>query len=352
MPLGVLKELSQSVWALKETGYSILGLSHRSELFLSFLNELEERFVRLLNLPAHYRVLFLQGGASTQFAQTALYFSDSKKSPAQYIVGGYWSEKAFLEAQRFAKVEELWNGKAQGFSTLPKNDDLPFNPNAAFLHYVSNETVEGLQFPKDALGLKNVPRIVDMSSDLLSRPIVADDFALIYAHAQKNLGPAGVTIVVVDQNFLPDSAPLFPIALDYKTQIQNNSNYNTPPVFAIYATLLVVRWLEDEIGGLNKMHAVNLKKQKIILEVLKAHPEVFRLHAQNHFSLMNIAFFLSPEFSLEYFFKSAESAGFYGLKGHRSLGGVRASLYNALPLEAAEKFAQFLSDFAKNPRST
>ena len=350
LPLCVLKELSESVLALPQTGYSILGLSHRSDLFLSFLAELEERFVRLLNLPKNYRVLFLQGGATTQFAQTALYFSDSQKSAAQYIVGGYWSEKAFAEAQRFANVEVLWNGKSQNYTGLPENADLNFNPNAAFLHYVSNETVEGLQFPSDALGLNNVPRIVDMSSDLLSRPIIATDFALIYAHAQKNLGPAGVTIVIVDTDFLPENAPTFPIAFDYQTQADKNSNYNTPPVFAIYATLLVLRWLEDEIGGLDKMQKINAQKQKIVLDVLQAHPEIFRLHAKNHFSLMNIAFFLNPKLSLDAFLQSAESAGFYGLKGHRSLGGVRASLYNALPLNVAAQFAEFLQNYAKNPR--
>lgn len=350
LPLCVLKELSQSVLALKETGYSILGLSHRSDLFLSFLQELKTRFVRLLHLPENYRVLFLQGGATTQFAQTALYFSHPQKSPAQYIVGGYWSEKALVEALRFARVEVLWNGKDQRFTGLPENAELTFNPNAAFLHYVSNETVEGLQFPAQALGLPNVPRVVDMSSDLLSRPINACDFSLIYAHAQKNLGPAGVTIVIVDENFLPENAPLFPIALDYQTQWEKNSNYNTPPVFAIYAMLLVLRWLEDEIGGLDKMHALNFKKQKVILDVLKENPEIYRLHAQNHFSLMNIAFFLNPEFSLENFLQQTSAAGFYGLKGHRALGGVRASLYNALPLCVAEQLADFLHRFAKNPR--
>ncbi len=350
LPLSVLEELSQAVIALPQTGYSILGLSHRSDLFLSFLGELEHRFIRLLNLPEHYRVLFLQGGATVQFAQTALYFQKKECLPAEYIVGGYWSEKAFTEASRFIPTKCLWSGKSGGFSNLPQNEELPFSPHASFLHYVSNETVEGLQFPAKTLGLKGVPRVVDMSSDFLSRPICATDFALIYAHAQKNLGPAGVTVVVIDKNFLPPTPPLFPIALDYFAQMEKNSNYNTPPVFAIYATLLVLRWLEEEIGGLEKMAEINEKKARVLYQALEENPAIYKLHAQNHRSLMNVSFYLNDEKKTQDFLECAERAGFYGLKGHRALGGVRASLYNALPLRVAESFASFLCDFAKHPR--
>jgi phosphoserine aminotransferase len=264
---------------------------------------------------------------------------------AEYLHTGYWSGKAIDEARHEGQVRVLWSGEDGGFRQLPGEDELRFGPNAAYLHYVANETVEGLQFHR-LQGLEGVPRICDMSSDFLSRPVDVSRFGLVYAHAQKNLGPAGVTVVVVHNDLLRRIPENLPSMLDYRTHAEAGSIYNTAPVFAIYVTMLVTRWLREEIGGVQQMQVLNAAKAARLYATIDQSGGFYRGHAAaEDRSLMNVAFRL-PSGDLEQkFLELAQIAGFHGLAGHRSLGGVRASLYNAVTFEAVESLCQFMEFF-------
>ena len=241
----------------------------------------------------------------------------------------------------------LWSGEACGFKRLPGDDELPFSADAPYLHYVSNETVEGVQFHR-VLGRDDVPRVCDMSSDFLSRPFEAERFAFIYAHAQKNIGPAGVTVVLVRDDLLKDSPNDLPGFLDYRSHIQAHSNYNTPPVFAIYVVLLVTRWLLNEIGGVAPMGEMNRSKAELLYRLLDASDGFYRGRAEvQDRSLMNVAFNLANPDLEKRFLAEAQAAGFSGLAGHRAIGGIRASIYNALTLSAVEELAGFMDDFRR-----
>jgi phosphoserine aminotransferase len=347
LPESVLRQVQESIAAVPGVGLSILGISHRSDWFAGVVRELEDNIRRLLGLPADYHVLFLQGGATQQFSMLPMTLLAGKSEPAEYLHTGYWSGKALPEARREGPVRVLWSGEGEGFSRLPADGELSFRAEAPYLHYVSNETVEGLQFHR-VLGRDDVPRICDMSSDFLSAPCEAERFSLIYAHAQKNIGPAGVTVVVVKDELLRDAPDNLPGFLDYRTQIQAHSIYNTPPVFAIYVVLLVTRWLLDEIGGLAEMDRINRAKAALVYQALDDSDGFYRGHAAiADRSTMNVAFNL-PDRSLDAeFIAAALAAGFSGLGGHRSLGGIRASLYNGLQLAAVEKLVEFMADFRR-----
>ena len=350
LPETVLTQVQQAIIEVPEVGLSVLGISHRSDWFASIVRELENNIRLLLNLGENYHVLFLQGGATQQFSMIPMTFLHGNTRPAEYLQTGYWSGKALPQAQREGPVKVVWSGESSGFSRLPRNEELNLAEDAAYLHYVSNETVEGLQFHR-VLGNDSAPRICDMSSDLLSKPCEAERFALIYAHAQKNIGPAGVTLVIIRDSFLANARSDLPEFLNYRTQINAHSNYNTPPVFAIYVVLLVTRWLINDIGGLAQMDLLNRQKAERLYAMLDSSQGFYQARVEPHDrSLMNVCFNLPNPAIERQFLEGAEAAGLSGLKGHRSIGGIRASLYNALTLEAVDRLVDFMFDFQQRSK--
>lgn len=350
LPESVLQQVQESILAVPEVGLSVLGISHRSDWFAGVVAELESNIRTLLGLPADYHVLFLQGGATQQFAMIPMTFLHGKSQPADYLHTGYWSGKSLPDAQREGPVRIVWSGESSGFNSLPSDDALRFSPEASYLHYVSNETVEGLQFHR-TLGLEGVPRVCDMSSDFLSQPCEAERFALIYAHAQKNIGPAGVTAVLIRDEWLDRARSGLPGFLDYRNHIEAHSNFNTPPVFAIYVVLLVTRWLMHEIGGLERMGQINQGKAESMYRLIDGSEGFYRGRAAvRDRSRMNVAFNLpTPELE-KLFVAEALAAGFSGLQGHRAIGGIRASIYNAMTQAAVEKLLDFMDSFQKQQR--
>lgn len=347
LPESVLLQVQQAIIEVPEAGLSVLGISHRSDWFAAVIAEVEANIRMLLGLSGDYHVLLLQGGATQQFSMVPMTLLKGKTSPAEYLHTGYWSGKALPEARREGPIRVLWSGEASGFRHLPGDDELSFSPDAPYLHYVSNETVEGLQFHR-VVGRNDVPRVCDMSSDFLSRPCAAERYSLIYAHAQKNIGPAGVTVVLVRDGLLNDAPGDLPGFLDYRSHIQAHSNFNTPPVFAIYVVLLVTRWLLNEIGGLAHMAEINQAKAEQMYRLLDGSDGFYQGRAAvGDRSIMNVSFNLdSPELEKR-FLADALAAGFSGLAGHRAIGGVRASIYNALTLDAVERLVGFMEDFQR-----
>jgi phosphoserine aminotransferase len=347
LPESVLEQVQQAILEVPEVGLSVLGISHRSDWFAAVVQETEDNIRALLGLGANYHVLLLQGGATQQFSMVPMTLLRGQKAPAQYIHTGYWSGKALPEARLQGDIEVLWSGQDSGFARLPADDELALSADAPYLHYVSNETVEGLQFHR-VLGRDDVPRVCDMSSDFLSRPCEAERFALIYAHAQKNIGPAGVTVVLVQDDVLRNAPNDLPSFLDYKQQIKAHSNLNTPPVFSIYVTLLVTRWLLHEVGGLAKMDQINRQKAALLYQALDDGEGFYqgRAAATNR-SLMNVVMRLPSKELEQAFLAQSALAGFSGLAGHRAVGGIRASIYNALSLSAVQHLTEFMRDFRR-----
>lgn len=348
LPAAVLAQVQEAILSVPEVGLSILGISHRSQWFAEVVRELEDNIRRLLGLDERYHVLFLQGGATQQFSMVPMTLLHGKTERPEYLHTGYWSGKVLGEACKETDVRVLWSGEAEGFHRLPVDEELDFSATAPYLHYVSNETVEGLQFHR-VLGRDDVPRVCDMSSDFLSKPCEAERFSIIYAHAQKNIGPAGVTVVLIRDELLQDMPDNLPGWLDYRSHIKAHSNYNTPPVFAIYVVLLVTRWLLNDIGGLANMNDLNQRKAALLYEALDQSDGFYRGRAaMADRSLMNVVFNLdTPEWE-QRFLSASKDAGFSGLSGHRAIGGIRASIYNGLELQAVEKLVDFMLEFQKN----
>lgn len=350
LPAPVLEQVQESIGCVPDVGLSILGISHRSDWFAAVVAELEDNIRSLLGVSADYHVLFLQGGATQQFSMLPMTLLAGRSHTADYLHTGYWSGKALPEARRVGPVRVAWSGAAEGFRRLPTDDELHFDADAPYLHYVSNETVEGLQFHR-VLGRDDVPRICDMSSDFLSAPGDYSRFDMIYAHAQKNIGPAGVTVVVLRDALLKDAPDTLPGFLDYRAQIAAHSILNTPPVFAIYVVLLVTRWLRDQVGGLAAMDRINRAKAALLYQALDDSEGFYRGHAAlADRSRMNAVFRLETPCLEAEFLAAAQQAGFSGLAGHRSIGGIRASLYNGLGLAAVERLVEFMDGFRRRHR--
>jgi len=348
LPESVLLQVQEAILEVPEVGLSVLGISHRSDWFAAVISELEGNIRALLGLSADYHVLLLQGGATQQFSMVPMTLLRGKTHPAEYLHTGYWSGKALPEARREGPIDVIWSGADSGFRRLPGDDELSFSAEAPYLHYVSNETVEGLQFHR-VLGRDDVPRVCDMSSDFLSAPCEAERFSLIYAHAQKNIGPAGVTVVLLRDELLGDAPTDLPSFLDYRSHIAAHSNFNTPPIFAIYVVLLVTRWLLNEIGGLARMAQINQRKAELLYRLLDESEGFYRGHAApQDRSLMNVSFNLATPALEAQFLADALAAGFSGLGGHRAIGGIRASIYNALTLSATEELAGFMENFRRS----
>ncbi|WP_298400815.1 3-phosphoserine/phosphohydroxythreonine transaminase [uncultured Chloroflexus sp.] len=328
------------------TGMSILEMSHRSKEYEAINAAAEANLKALLGLSDDYRVLFMQGGASMQFALIPLNFLPAG-SVAEYIITGSWGEKAYEEAQRIGNTRLLASTAAEGYRRLPEPEALTSDPQAAYLHITTNETIQGVQWPAELPDFAPAPLVADMSSDFLSRPFPAHRFALIYAGAQKNLGPAGVTVVVIRQDLIERGRKDLPVIMRYATFAKNNSLYNTPPVFAVYMVNLVLEWIKEQ-GGLAAMAERNARKAAMVYEAIDTSNGFYVGHAAPEArSLMNVTFRL-PSAELEkQFLSDAQAAGMVGLAGHRSVGGIRASLYNAVSPESAAALASFMREFAE-----
>ena len=345
LPLPVLQEVQQNLLALPGVGASVLEISHRSKTFEEMIAQAEANIRAVLSLPEEYHVLFLQGGASLQFSQVPMSFLRGTGRSADYIVTGSWAKRALAEAQREGAVRIVWDGKADNYSRVPKHGEYEIDPSAAYVHFTSNETIQGIQFPAEP-EVGDVPLVCDASSDFLSRPIDVKRYGLIYAGAQKNVGPAGVTIVIIRQDMLEQVPDDLPTMLNYTVHVEHRSLYNTPPVFAVYVVMLVTRWLLENIGGLEQMHAINQQKAQLLYEAIDRSEGFYRGHAQpDSRSLMNATWRLPSEELEVQFVKEAKEAGLHELKGHRSVGGIRASMYNAMPIEGVRTLVEFMEHF-------
>ena len=349
LPGTVLAQAQQAVAELPGTGISILGLSHRSALFRAMLDEAEERVRKLLGVPDGYRVLFLQGGGTLQFSMVPMAMLPAG-GVADYVVSGYWSRKACEAARSHGRVRVAWDGSTDGFRRLPDARRPLGSADAAYLHYVSNETVEGLQHR--SLPTAPCPIVCDASSDFLSRPMDVAPLSVVYAHAQKNIGPAGVTVVLIRDEVLARRPEGLPPVLDYRAHADAGSILHTPPVFSIYVTLLSLRWLEDEVGGLEAMGRLNREKARLVRQALGDCASFYRHDVDPGFeSDMNVTFRCASERLDALFVARAEQAGLLGTEGHRSRGGLRISLYNGVTLQDANAMATFLREFAHEHRA-
>lgn len=347
LPLPVLEQAQRDLVCLPGVGMSVLEISHRSQTFIDILEDAKARLKRLLGVPDNYQTLFLQGGSRLQFSMIPMNLLRGAGAAADYIVSGSWSKMARDEAVREGEVRIAWDGKATNYDRLPEPAELKLNPQAAYAYITSNETIQGVQFQTEP-ETGGAPLVCDSSSDFLHRPLAIEKYGLLYACSQKNAGPAGVTVVIIRDDLLARSQDSLPGYLNFKNHAKENSLYNTPPTFAIYMMGLVAKWLEEEIGGLAKMHELNRKKAHLLYELIDASGGFYRGHAQPlNRSLMNVTFRLGGDDLEKKFIKGAEERGLSGLAGHRSVGGVRASIYNAMPLAGIEVLAEYMSEFQK-----
>jgi phosphoserine aminotransferase len=345
MPLSVLEQAQRELVCLPGYGMSVLEMSHRSEGFLEILATAKRLLKELLAIPDNYKIIFLQGGSRLQFSMVPLNLMRGQAQPPDYLVTGSWSKMALDEAKREGKCNVAWDGKATNFDRLPKAGEAKTNPSASYLYYCSNETIQGVQFQAEPES-RGAPLVCDASSDIFSRPTDFSKFALVYAGAQKNLGPSGVTVVVIREDLLARSKDTLPAMLNYKTLADNGSLYNTPPTFGIYILRLVLKWLVG-LGGLAAVGAINERKARTLYAELDR-TDFWRPHAEaDSRSLMNVTFRLPSEDLEKLFIKEATAAGFDGLKGHRSVGGLRASIYNAFPEQGITDLVQFMQEFEK-----
>jgi len=349
LPLPVLEQVRAELVSLPGVGASALEVSHRGPWFTSVIDEAEANLRELLAVPASHRVIFCQGGATMQFSMVAMNLLRGAAEPAEYVVTGSWSEKAVHEARKEGPVRIAWTGKEDGYVRVPDTEELleSLAGRAPFVHVTTNETIQGVEFPDTPVAPDASPLVADASSDFLSRPTDIGRYGLLYAGAQKNAGPAGVTVVIVREDLLARAPEGLPTMMDYRTYVEHSSLYNTPPVFSIYVLMLVTRWLRDEVGGLAAVHERNRVKAGLLYGVIDELPSFYRGHAESSSrSLMNVTFRLpTPELDAA-FVAGAAAAGMVELKGHRSIGGVRASLYNSMPMEGAEALAAFMREFA------
>ena len=344
LPLEVLEQVQRDLLSLPGVGMSVLEVSHRSAAFEEILEKCEADLRKLAGVPDGYHVLFLQGGASLQFSMVPMNLLPPGQS-ADYVVTGVWAQKALKEAKRVGNVHVAASTESENFSRVPTQAELKLDPAAAYVHYTTNNTIYGTQCHYTP-GTGNVPLVADASSDIFSRPIDASKYGLIYAGAQKNLAPAGVTLVILRDDLLKRTPAALPTMMQYGVHAENKSMYNTPPVFAIYVMRLVLAWLLKQ-GGLAAIERLNARKaDKLYAEIDRT--GFYRGHAQKDSrSRMNVTFRLPNEELEKKFVKEATTAGFDGLKGHRSVGGLRASIYNAFPEKGVDALVEFMQEFER-----
>jgi len=344
LPQAVLEKAQQEFMDWNGTGMNVMEMSHRGKEFMSIAEKAEADLRALMAIPDNYKVLFLQGGASQQF--TAIPMNLLKgHTRVDYFNTGQWSKKAIAEAKRYCDVHVVASSETQNFCTVPKKEDWQLKPNAAYVHYTTNETIGGVEFD-DVPDTGDVPLVADMSSTILSRPIEVSKFGMIYAGAQKNIGPAGLTIVIIREDLVGDSMLGTPVTLDYQIQADNGSMYNTPPTYAIYLAGLVFQWLIEQ-GGLNAMAELNERKANKLYHAID-HSNGFYSNPVPipYRSWMNVPFVLKNAALDAEFLAQAKQRGLTTLKGHRSVGGMRASIYNAMPEDGVDALVSFMHDFA------
>jgi phosphoserine aminotransferase len=342
LPLEVLERAREEMLDWRGCGMSVMEMSHRGDEFMSIHAEAQALLRELLEIPSNYKVLFMQGGATSQFAMVPMNLLRDKTS-ADYLDSGVWSEKAIAEARKYGKVNVVASSKDEGYARAPARESWKTNLNAAYFHYTPNETIGGVEiFPIPETG--GVPLVADMSSNILSRPLDVSRFGLIYAGAQKNIGPAGLCLAVVRKDLVGFAPANVPIMLDYRTYADNASLYNTPPVFSIYVAKLTFEWLKSR-GGVSAMEKLNREKAALLYGFLDD-SALFKGVADREFrSFTNVTFTLPDEDLTAEFLAGAAAAGLVNLKGHRAVGGVRANLYNAMPVEGAAALTDFMKRF-------
>lgn len=350
LPESVILKAQSELYNYRGSGMSIMEMSHRGKEFDYVIKKAESDLRRLLSISDDFAVLFLQGGATSQFAAVPLNLC-KPDDPADYITTGSWSDKAYKEAQKFCKPNVVWSGKSEKYTKIPSFDEISQNPDAKYLHICANETIHGVEYkdyPEPTN--KNSILVADMSSNFCSKPVDVSKFGLIYAGAQKNVGPSGVTIVIVRRDLIGDVQPVTPVMFDYKVHADNASLYNTPPCFAIYICALVFEDLLDQ-GGLQAVAEKNAEKASILYETIDGSGGFYVCPVEKSVkSLMNVPFTLQNSDYEKKFIAEAAKEGMIQLKGHRSVGGVRASIYNAMPLAGVQKLVAFMKDFqARHP---
>ncbi|MGK7397345.1 MAG: 3-phosphoserine/phosphohydroxythreonine transaminase [Candidatus Cyclobacteriaceae bacterium M3_2C_046] len=344
LPEPVLKRAQSELLEYNDSGMSVMEMSHRGKDFLSIIEKTEENLRTLMEIPANYKVLFLQGGASTQFAMVPLnLFSGSHR--ADFINTGSWSKKAIAEAKKYGKVNVVATSEDTTFNYIPEIKKEMFDPEADFVHITTNNTIYGTLFP-ELPDTGSVPLVADMSSNILSQKYDVSRFGIIYAGAQKNIGPAGLTIVIIREDLADKPMEITPTMLRYTTHIENNSMFNTPPCYPIYMAGLVFQWLL-EMGGIAAMEKQNRHKAALLYDYLDQSALFSSTVKDPDRSIMNVPFILPTDELNNRFIKEADAAGFKTLKGHRSVGGMRASIYNAMPVEGVEALVGFMQQFEK-----
>ncbi len=345
LPLPVLERAQSEMLSLNNNGMSVMEISHRSKHFAPILEGAESGIRELLHIPENYRILFLQGGATLQFSMIPMNFL-GRDETADFVVTGAWGKKAVKEAKKSGNANVIFSTESEGFRSIPEQENLNFSQNAKYVHYTSNETIDGVEFKYDLDG-KGIPVVCDASSNILSKPIDVEKYALIYAGAQKNIGPSGVTLVIIRDDLLEQIPENQQTLLNYKLLAENDSMLNTPNTWGIYMIDLVCGWLKEQ-GGISAMAKLNEEKAKILYDAIDQSDGFYRGHAEKAArSLMNVTFRLPSEDLEKLFVDEAAKNKLDGLKGHRSVGGIRASIYNAFPGEGVEALVEFMKDFSQ-----
>jgi phosphoserine aminotransferase len=345
LPEPVLAEVQRDLMALPGVGASILEISHRSSTFEDIIGQAETNLRQLLAIPDDFAVLMLQGGARLQFSMIPMNLMGGGRRMCDYIITGAWSKYAAQEAMKFGEMRVAWDGKPTSYDRLPPPAELHVEPKSAYAYYASNETIQGVQFTVEP-NVGSVPLVCDASSDFLSRPLDVRKYGLVYACAQKNAGPAGLTIVIIHKDLLERSSDKLPGYLNYQIHAEAQSLWNTAPTFPIYVLMLVTKWLITDIGGLAAMEAQNRAKAKLLYAAIDQSGGFYRGHAQPDCrSMMNVSFRLPNEVLTAKFVRATEERGMVELKGHRSVGGIRASIYNAMPASGVETLRDFMVEF-------
>ena len=345
LPESVLRRAADEMLDYHGRGQSVMEMSHRSKEYQGIIDSTESLLREVMGIPDNYKVLFLQGGASSQFAMIPMNLM-AKNGKADFVLTGQWATKAYQEASRYGEAHVVASSKDKTFSYIPELDPAAFTKDADYFHICMNNTIYGTRYTK-LPETGDVPLVADISSCILSEPIDVSRFALLYAGAQKNMAPAGLTVVIIREDLIGHAMDITPTMFNYKTHADNGSMYNTPPCYNIYIAGLVLEWIRDEIGGLEEMKKINEKKAGMLYDFLDR-SKLFRgTVVPKDRSLMNVPFVTGSDELDAKFVKAATAAGFVNLKGHRTVGGMRASIYNAMPVEGVEKLVSFMQNFEK-----
>lgn len=343
LPEAVLTKAAAEMLDYEGSGQSVMEMSHRSKVYQSIIDTTEALLREIMNIPDNYKVLFLQGGASSQFAMVPMNLMTGS-GKADYIITGQWAKKAYKEAARYGKARAVASSEDKTFSYIPKVAKEDLDPEADYVHICMNNTIYGTVY-HDLPDTGDVPLVADVSSCILSKPIDVSKFGVLYAGAQKNMAPSGVTVVIIREDLIGKAMDITPTMFNYQTHADNGSMFNTPPCYTIYVMKLVLEWIKNEVGGLDKMQAINEKKAAMLYDFLDNSKLFKGTVVPEDRSLMNVPFVTGNEELDAKFVKEVTAAGFVNLKGHRSVGGMRASIYNAMPVEGVEKLVAFMKQF-------